>query len=164
MIILSYLQDTKGRIFCILSQILFESIFPNPVNMIIWSIICWLAWTWMYLVVGVYASACSVLRKQQLCNLSTFFFPPLGMLGCTDLISCHESYAVRSPSVPPPLPLHRDLPWLFMGLVLLSVIWSSCHGSLCPPSSPLQSPLSPPPLNQTPLSSPARLFPPSSLG
>ena len=30
MIILSYLQGTKGRIFCILSQILFESIFPNP--------------------------------------------------------------------------------------------------------------------------------------
>ena len=38
------------------------------------------------------------------------------------------------PSLPPPLPLHRDLPELFVGPALLSVSCSSCHGSLCPPS------------------------------
>ena len=42
------------------------------------------------------------------------------MSGCTDIISCHESYPVRS--IPPPsLALHRDLPELFMGLALF--IW-----------------------------------------
>ena len=54
------------------------------------------------LAVRFYAYSTSVLREQQPCNLSTSpSLPPsspLGMLGRTDLISCHETYAVRPPS------------------------------------------------------------------
>ena len=67
------------------------------------------------LAVRFYAYSSSVLREQQLCNLSTSPSlppsPPLGMLGRTDLISCHETYAVRPPSHS--AALHRDLPELF---------------------------------------------------